>query len=84
MGQSIPHGETSPMLRFDSQSVQFDIAVTVADKNNVGAETGISVVGIKLGVDGSSVKEQSHVSRIQFAVPIVPPTTQILRPTSDV
>ncbi len=84
------HGAINPSWRdmagaavHDVQKVQFDIAVTVSDKNSVGAKSGISVLGLKLGVDGASTGESSHESRIQFTVPVVPPTTVIESP-SDV
>jgi hypothetical protein len=59
------------------EKVQFDIAVTVADKTSGSAEAGIKVVGIKIGGGGSGTTETSNVSRIQFSIPIVPPVTTI-------
>ena len=59
------------------EKVQFDIAVTVADKSSGSAEAGIKVVGIKIGGSGSGSMETSNVSRIQFSIPIVPPVTTI-------
>lgn len=64
----------------DVQKVCFDIAVTVSDKSSLGVGSGISVLGVKLGVDGTTAGESSHVSRIQFTVPIVPPTTMVEAP----
>ena len=61
------------------QQVRFDIAVTVLDKVAGSAEAGIKVVGIGLGAEKQDLKEQSHVSRIQFSVPIIPPVTTIGR-----
>jgi hypothetical protein len=60
------------------QQVQFDIALTVADKSTAGAEAGIKVWGINLGGSGSSAAETSHVSRIQFSIPVVPPITNVM------
>ena len=59
------------------EKVQFDIAVTVADTTAGGGKAGISVVGIELGGSGTASKQNSHVSRIQFSIPIIPPTTII-------
>jgi hypothetical protein len=59
------------------EKVQFDIAVTVSDKREGSAEAGIKVVGISLGGDKSKSSETSHVSRIQFSIPIIPPVTNI-------
>jgi hypothetical protein len=59
------------------QFVQFDVAVTVSDKTTTSAQGGISVVGIKIGGDGSLSAERSNVSRIQFAIPVVPPVTTV-------
>lgn len=67
-------GETDSKL---VEKVQFDIAVTVADKSATNAEGGIKVVGIKVGGDVKDTNEKSHVSRIQFSIPIVPPVTRV-------
>ena len=59
------------------RDVQFDVAVTVAEKSGVSGEAGISVVGVKIGGGGSGLTETSNVSRIQFSIPIVPPVTTV-------
>ncbi len=59
------------------QKVTFDVAITVADKNSKAVGGGIQVVGLKIGAEGSESAESSHVSRVQFTVPVVPPTTTI-------
>lgn len=59
------------------QNVQFDVAVTVVEKSGVSGEAGISVVGVKIGGGGSGSTETSNVSRIQFAIPVVPPVTTV-------
>jgi hypothetical protein len=61
------------------QKVIFDVAITVADKNAKSVGGGIQVVGVRIGADGSEAAERSHVSRVQFTVPIVPPTTNVKR-----
>lgn len=60
------------------QNVNFDIAVTASDKEGTGIQGRIKVVGIEIGGDGTNSTETSMVSRIQFCVPIIPPTTEIL------
>jgi hypothetical protein len=59
------------------QKVTFDVAITVADKNSKAVGGGIQVVGLRIGADGAESAESSHVSRVQFTVPLVPPTTTI-------
>lgn len=59
------------------QKVQFDIAVTVSDKTEGKAEAGIKVVGIGFGGGATGSTETSHISRIQFSIPIIPPSTVI-------
>lgn len=64
------------------QEVKFDIAVTVSDKSSVSAGGGIRVVGVRLGADGAKVTENSHISRIQFSIPVVPPV-QTVTPSNE-
>lgn len=59
------------------QSVKFDIAVTISDKVTGGAEGGIKVVGMKVGANKEESSETSHISRIQFSIPIIPPVTSV-------
>jgi hypothetical protein len=59
------------------KQVQFDIAVTVSDKSSGNVEGGIKVVGISLGKESGKSEESTHVSRIQFSIPIVPPVTEV-------
>jgi hypothetical protein len=60
------------------EKVQFDIAVTVGEKKTGSAEGGIKVVGINLGGTTGGSHETSHVSRIQFSIPLIPPTTNVI------
>ena len=60
------------------EKVQFDIAVTVGEKKTGSAEGGIKVVGINFGGSAGGSHETSHVSRIQFSIPLIPPTTNIV------
>lgn len=70
-------GDTKDIGQQLVQDVNFDIAVTVSDKTNLSASGGIKVVGVMLGADGAKAAESSHISRIQFKIPIVPPTTVV-------
>ncbi|MGP5563698.1 hypothetical protein [Vreelandella alkaliphila] len=56
-----------------AQSVQFDVAVTVADGKESKAGGGIEVLNISLGAAGSRNSNNSSVSRVQFIVPVVLP-----------
>jgi hypothetical protein len=61
-----------------TQEVKFDVAVTASAKTDGGASGGIKVV-MALDVSGkvNHSVENSTVSRISFAVPVLPPTTTI-------
>ena len=61
------------------QEIHFDIAVTAKEQTNDQAGGGIKVMGV--GVDGkvTNLSENSHVSRIQFSIPIIPTGQVILR-----
>lgn len=60
------------------EKVQFDIAVTVSEEKKGSGEAGIEVVGIKLGGGGGIANERTHVSRIQFSIPVVLPVTRLV------
>jgi hypothetical protein len=51
--------------------VNFDVAVTVSQKNSKEAGAGIQVVAINAGGRGSAASEHSSITRIQFSVPII-------------
>jgi hypothetical protein len=55
------------------QNVEFDIAVTVSNENELSGGGGIKVVGFKLGAEGKDSIQNSSVSRVQFTIPIIPP-----------
>lgn len=61
------------------KEVKFDIAVTVSDKSSEKLGGGIKVIGLYFGGDASEAEERSHVSRIQFTVPIIHPMTEVHR-----
>ena len=55
------------------QKVEFDVAVTVTDKQGREGKAGIKVFEVaELGGGSSKSTEQSSVSRIKFTIPIVP------------
>jgi hypothetical protein len=51
--------------------VNFDVAVTVNQKNSKEAGAGIQVAFINAGGRGSAASEHSSITRIQFSVPII-------------
>jgi hypothetical protein len=59
------------------QKVEFDVAVTVTDKAGGGGKAGIKVFSIELGGEAGKSTEQSIVSRIKFAVPVIPPVSVV-------
>jgi hypothetical protein len=59
------------------QNINFDIAVTVADNETGGLNAGIKVVGLSIGAQDSVSSSSSKVSRIQFSIPVIPPTTKV-------
>jgi hypothetical protein len=59
------------------QDVAFDIAVTVSDSTAGKGGGGINVWSVKLGAEISESAERSHVSRIQFSIPLIPPATRV-------
>lgn len=61
----------------DVKEVKFDIAVTVSDKSAGKVGGGIKVIGLNIGGDQSRAEERSHVSRIQFSIPIIHPVTEV-------
>jgi hypothetical protein len=51
--------------------VEFDVAVTVSEKSQVGGGGGISVIGIgSLKGEGGSTDFREAVSRVKFTVPL--------------
>lgn len=70
-------GDSNSIGREHAQAVSFDIAVTVLDKSASAIGGGIRVVGLRLGADVSETAESSHVSRIQFSIPVIPPVQTV-------
>jgi hypothetical protein len=78
VGAINPHfGEHAEKLEKIVEKVSFDVAVTVSTSGQGEAKAGLEVLGIGLSGKGQVAKENSAVSRIQFVVPIVPPSTAI-------
>lgn len=59
--------------RQDIQNVEFDVAVTIADKTINNANGGIRVCAIQLGASHDQSVELSSVTRIKFSVPVILP-----------
>ena len=57
-------GCVSPKL----QAVDFDVAVTVSEKDSANGGAAISIIGAKLGMDGEKESSSSTVSRIHFQI----------------
>jgi len=51
--------------------VEFDVAVTEADKTSVSGKGGIRVLPFEAGGERAKAWERSTVSRIKFSVPII-------------
>jgi hypothetical protein len=70
-------GITNDLGRQYLQDVQFDIAVTVVEKDTAAAKAGIKVMGLDVGGGGTMSAESSRVSRVKFSIPVIPPVTTI-------
>ncbi|MFZ6875392.1 hypothetical protein ACO0LF_25275 [Undibacterium sp. Di27W] len=67
------HPRFSNASRLKSTIVDFDIAVTAEDSSKKGASGALTVFGIGGKIEGDVASKETHVSRIQFAVPILLP-----------
>lgn len=82
--ESVDKGAINPVwdntdrLRDHVQMMEFDIAVTAESSKSGGGKAGIKVVGVEIGGSGEAKSQSSTVSRIKFAVPIVPPVQIVL------
>jgi hypothetical protein len=76
-------GDAEDASRSDIREVTFDIALTTVDKSTGGITGGIRVMGIGVGGESKANAERSHVSRIHFSIPIVPPVTTVERPHTE-
>lgn len=59
--------------------LDFDVALTVTEGSATKGGAGIAIGVLALGTQGQSSMQNSSVSRIKFAVPIVLPTQEIDR-----
>lgn len=59
------------------QNIQFDVAVTVVEKESGSVKGGIEVIGIRVGGSASGSTENTYASRVQFSIPVIPPVTTI-------
>ena len=55
------------------EKVEFDIAVTASESSRKEGSAGIRVLEIGASGKGEKGVEKSHVTRIRFSVPIIPP-----------
>jgi hypothetical protein len=59
------------------KDVTFDVAITASEGEEKGAKGGLRVAGIGIGLEGKGTKANEVVSRVQFVIPMVAPTTVI-------
>ncbi|HXC57259.1 MAG TPA: hypothetical protein VNU97_18305 [Rhizomicrobium sp.] len=63
------------------QSLEFDVAITAASKDQLergaGASIGIQVVGANIGAKKQATTENSSISRVKFSLPFIPPSTTV-------
>jgi len=59
--------------------IEFDIAVTTTESDNLKGGMGIFVTGIGIGYQGQKESLGSEVSRIKFSIPLVLPTQKVSR-----
>jgi hypothetical protein len=65
------------------EKVSFDVAITVTEGEQREGQAGLRVWSIGAGVAAKGAKSNEIVSRVQFSVPIVPPTTNVKQDESD-
>jgi hypothetical protein len=58
------------------QKVDFDVAVTAAEKTGTKGTIGVVMGAIGLGSQGESANSKTNDSRIKFSVPIALPVAQ--------
>ena len=57
--------------------VSFDVAVTTEEGTTTNAKIGVVAGVFNLGAGGASANKELAVSRIQFAVPVLLPVTEL-------
>ena len=64
----LPKGNSSAIFYVD-----FDIAVTATEKDEIGGDAGLKVAGIGGQLRGATGSENSQLSRMKFTLPITLP-----------
>jgi hypothetical protein len=62
--------------RVTSTVVKFDIAITVEQSKSGGGGAGIRIAVVEAKLGGEMQAKDTHVSRLQFSVPILMPLNQ--------
>ena len=74
-------GQLNPKIfskdKFEIDLIEFDVAVTVGNKTQGGAQGGINVLALKIGADGKIEQERSDVSRVKFKLGVAWPYASI-------
>ena len=70
------HPRVSISSMISSTIVDFDIAVTAEDSKSLGGKGGIRIASFGASAEGAAESKDTHVSRIQFAVPILLPESK--------
>ena len=70
------HPRVSMKSGISSTIVDFDIAVTAEDSKSIGGKGGIRIASFGASAEGEAESKDTHVSRIQFAVPILLPESK--------
>jgi hypothetical protein len=74
-GPKVPGGTGPYSPSVYARDVEFDVALTVADSKTGEAKAGLRVWAVEIGGKGKTATENSAVSRIKFAVPVLWPWT---------
>lgn len=62
-------GRIVPRRESEASIVKFDVAVFAKEEAAGGAKAGLSVLGVKAGVGGSTGASKEATNRVQFGVP---------------
>ncbi|MGE0829330.1 MAG: hypothetical protein AB7O04_08270 [Hyphomonadaceae bacterium] len=60
-----------------ARDVSFDVAITVSEGSENSGKGGLRVAGLGVGAETKGTKDRETVSRVQFVVPVVVPTTKV-------
>jgi hypothetical protein len=60
-----------------ARNISFDVALTVEGNTATGAKVGVVAGLFTLGAGGSSENKQQAVSRVQFTIPVLFPTSDL-------